>query len=242
MTKDELGQRNSRKDFINSLNLIRLKNIFLYSFLLLFSEVFGQDSLALTKNFKFAEGVYRSFEELQANQPAYPLDSLLVQYFTNPQTSLTQISSIVLKKTGKALPIDSAWAVCLEGIPYLHLPPSEVNREFPTFAALKLRGKICYFTYPDWRMKKVYIAAYNPLTGRPFREGQVEREEEVFVEKILHFETGEIVDFNVRNLLKWIQDDQAMVETVMNLPIEERKEKLFKCLLIYVDRNSVYLR
>jgi hypothetical protein len=219
-----------------------LKNSLLFFFLLVAADLLGQDSMAVSKNFKFAEGLYRSFEELRANRPAYPLDSLLVQYFTNPQTSLTQVSSVVLKKTGKAVPIDSAWAICLEGVPYLRLPPNEVNRDFPTFAALKLRGKICYFTYPDWRTKKVYIAAYNPLTGRPFRQGQVEREEEVFIEKIMHFQTGEIVDFNVKNLLNWIQDDPPLVETVVNLPLEDRKEKLFKCLLIYVDRNIVYLK
>ncbi|MCB0520888.1 MAG: hypothetical protein H6577_14935 [Lewinellaceae bacterium] len=219
-----------------------MKNSIAYCLFLMALPMYGQDSLAISKNFKFAEGVYLSFAELRANKPSYPLDSLALQYFTNPQTSLTQVESIVHKNTGKPLEMAHIWAICLEGIPYIHLPPSEVNREFPTFAALKLRGKICYFTYPDWRVKKVYIAAYNPLTGKPFREGLVEREEEVFVEKILHFETGEILDFNVINLLKWIQDDKPLVETIVELPVEDRKEKLFKCLLIYVDRNLAYLK
>jgi hypothetical protein len=70
----------------------------------------------------------------------------------------------------------------------------------------------------------------------------VEREERVTFEKILHFETGEVLDFTVDNFLSWIQDDENLVETILDLPPEERKEKLFKCLLIYVDRNEAWIK
>ena len=58
----------------------------------------------------------------------------------------------------------------------------------------------------------------------------------------MHFETGEVKDFTVENFLQWIQDDENLVETIMELSEEERQEKLFKCLLIYVDRNEVKIR
>jgi hypothetical protein len=127
-------------------------------------------------------------------------------------------------------------------VPSIRIPASEIRRELPQFAALKLRGKICYFTYPDLRTKKVRLAAYNPMTGRPFRQGTVERQVEVFFEKMLSFQTGEVVDFNASNLADWIQDDPVLAETLLELPESEREEKLFKTLLIYVDRNPVYLR
>ncbi len=205
------------------------------------ASLFGQDSVLLTKNFPFKDGVYLSFAELQSNRPAFALSAVEMQSFTNPQTSLTQVTGIVLKDSRTPLPLDSVWAICLDGVPSLRVPGTEINRDEPNFAALKLRGKICYFTYPDYRSKKVRVAAYNPLTGRPYREGTVEREEEVFVEKMLRFQTGEVADFNPKNLLDWIQDDPLLVETVMELPHEEQHEKLFKALLIYVDRNAVYL-
>lgn len=202
----------------------------------------GQDSLVLSKNFRFADGVYFGLEELRRNQPRFALADLDLQHFTNPQTSLTQVNGLVLKKENRPLPLDSVWAVCLEGVPSVRVPSDEINRELPTFAALKLRGKICYFTYPDWRPKRIRVAAYNPVTGRPFRQGTVLREEEVIVEKMLRFETGEIADFNVENLMAWIADDPLLVETVQELPLEAQQEKLFKCLLIYVDRNYVFLK
>jgi hypothetical protein len=204
---------------------------------LLGCSVFGQDSVLLTKNFRFADGVYFNLAQLQSNSPAIGLDSLDVQYFTNPQTSLTQVDAIAFKKSKKPIHLDSIWAICLDGVPSIRVPKAEINRELPNFAAFKLRGKICFFTYPDYRTKKVRVAAYNPVTGRPFRHGTVEREEEVIVEKIMHFQTGEVADFKVDQLLSWIQDDPLLVETITELPKAEQQEKLFKALLIYVDRN-----
>ena len=203
--------------------------------------VFGQDSVLLTKNFQFADGIYFSLAQLQANTPAIPMDSMKLNYFTNPQTSLTQLDAIFLKKNTKPFPLDSIWAICLDGVPSVRVPQQEINRELPNFAAFKLRGKICYFTYPDYRKKTVRISAYNPHTGRPFRQGNVVRDEEVIVKKMLQFETGEVADFTVENVMAWIEDDTLLVETLAELPREEQEEKLFKSLLIYVDRNPAYL-
>jgi hypothetical protein len=217
------------------------KSIFIAVFSLILGCVFGQDSMLLSKNFRFADGIYFNLEQLKRNQPSFPLSDLDLHSFTNPQTSLTQVDSIVLKKSKMPLPTDSVWAICMDGVPSIRVPSNEINRELPNFAALKLRGKISYFTYPDYRTKQVRISAYNPATGRPYRQGFVKREQEVFVEKMLHFETGIIKDFTVDNLLTWIQDDSLLVETLTELPKSEQQEKLFKCLLIYVDRNPTYL-
>jgi hypothetical protein len=215
-----------------------LKQFFSY-LLFLFAALpaFGQDSLTVTKNFHFTDGVYLSFEEFRANRPAYRMEEVNAWFFTNPQTSLTQVETVVVEQTGQPVDTGLIWALSIGGVPYVRVPGGEISKELPTFAALKLRGKICYYTYPDWRNKQVHIAAYNPLNGRPFRTGTVEREEEVVVKKMLHFDTGEVADFTLDNFLAWIQDDPKLVETVNELPPEEKKEKLFKCLLIYVDRN-----
>ncbi len=204
-------------------------------------SVFGQDTVLLTKNFRFANGIYFSLAELQANKPGLPLDSMKLDVITNPQTSLTQLNAIFLKKYAHSFPVDSIWAICLDGVPSIRVPKDEINKSLPNFAALKLRGKICYFTYPDYRQKTIQVAAYNPHTGRPFRHGHVVRDEEVIVEKILRFETGEVADFKAENLLTWINDDPILAETITELPKAEQQEKLFKSLLIYVDRNPTYL-
>lgn len=214
----------------------------LFLFHLIAGATICQDSVSVSKNFRFTDGIYLNFRELQSNKPRYGLDIVELRFFTNPQTSLTQVETAFHRQTRQLVDLDDAWGICIDGIPYIHLPRQEIGRELPTFAALKLRGKICYFTYPDWRVKQVPVAAYNPLNGRPFLRGTVEREEEVIVEKMLHFNTGEIMNFDADNFLRWIQDDPLLVETVKELPPAQLDEKLFKCLLIYVDRNPVFLK
>ncbi len=220
-----------------------MKKLHFLLFLLPAATIFAQENpAALTRNFHFADGAYLRFEELQSNRPALPADSFELHFFTNPQTYLTQVEAIFEKSTGDFVDPAMAWAVVVGGVPYLRLPSGEVSRELPTFAALRLKGKICYFAYPDWRVKKVPVAAYNPLNGRPFRKGVVEREEEVLIEKMLHFETGEVADFTVENFRRWIGDDLQLVASIADLTAAEADEKLWKCLLIYVDRNAVFLK
>ena len=220
-----------------------LKSILKIGFLLLPIILCAQEgSQVVTKNFQFEDGIYLSFNEFQTDRPSYLMKDVFVRSFTNPQTFLTQIDSIFHVEAKKEIDPEKIWAICLEGVPFIKIPRNEVRKELPTFAALKLRGKICYFTYPDYRIKKIPVAAYNPLTGRPFLKGEVERDEKVVVEKILHFETGEIVDFNVDNFLEWIQEDRHLVETIERTPIEEVEEKLFRLLLIYVDRHETTIK
>jgi len=70
----------------------------------------------------------------------------------------------------------------------------------------------------------------------------VERKKNVTFERILNFETGEIVELTVENLKKWIQDDKKLLDTMNSLSHEEVEDKLFKCLLIYDDRNVVRIK
>ncbi len=218
---------------------------FLLTYLMLagwFFTAVGQQDIQLSKNFLFKDGIYLDLQAWQSNHPSLRWDEVEAVYFINPQTHLAQIQRIRVKENGDTLNLSSIWAICSDGIPYVKIPHEEINRELASFAALQVRGKICYFSYPDWRNKKYEIAAYNPLNGRPFRKGTVDREEEFVLEKMLDFETGRLADFTVDNFLDWIQDDPRLVATVNSLDENEQKEKLFKCLLIYVDRNPVSLK
>lgn len=212
--------------------------------LLLFAtSLYGQDSTLLTKNFQFQDGIYLSLEEFQTNEPTFSWDEVRASIFTNPQTMLTQISSISLPDGGEDLVLDAhlIYAVSIEGVPSIQVENEEIQKDLATFAALKVRGKICYFGFPTIQKKQISMQAFNPKNGRPFRTSMIEREQEVFVEKMLNFETGEIQVFEVTNFLKWIQDDQDLVKTLTDLSPAEQKKKLFKCLLIFDDRNHLYL-
>ena len=203
-----------------------------------------EDTLILTKNYRFNDGVYLSFESFQYNTPDYKWDQLKTNLVTNPQTFVTQIQYVFIKTEEGEIPMDlnDIWCVSLAGIPYVKLREEEAKKDMATFAGLQLRGKICYYSFEDYRMVEIPIHAYNPYTGRPFRSGIIERKKNLTFEKILNFETGETADLTLENLKKWIADDKKLLNTLNELSDEEAKDKLFKALLIYDDRNVVRIK
>lgn len=195
----------------------------------------------VTKNFRFREGIFLSHQAFRSNTPDLTWDQVDAALFTNPQTYVTQVQQVRLDPAGAMLSPDSIWGICIQGIPYVRLQRDWIQKELATFAPLELRGKICYFDFDKKDTIQVLMTAFNPANGLPFRRGLVDREVEVSYPKILHFETGEILDFTKDNLLLWIGDDPGVVEAVEAISDDELESKLFKALLIYVDRNSAYI-
>lgn len=206
-------------------------------------QIWAQDSILLTKNFQFKDGIYMDFESFQLNEPTFGWEEVQASIFTNPQTLLTQVSTITLPdgKNDLALDPQQIYAISIEGIPSIQVQKEEIKKDLATFAALKVRGKICYFGFPTTQKKQIAMQAYNPKNGRPFRSSTIEREEEVFIEKMLHFETGEVKPFKVQPFLEWIKEDEELVKSVVDLPVGEQQDKLFKCLLIFDDRNAFFI-
>ena len=198
------------------------------------------DSARVTKNFEFADGVYLAFGEFRANRPALSWEDVEAQLVTSQQACLAQ-AEYIRRKDGQPLSPDSIWGICLEGTPFIRLPDTATDKRAMAFAGLRVRGRICYYAYDVEETKMIEIAAYNPLTGRPFRKGAVARKEAVTREEMLHFEDGRQSPFHKEAFLDWIADDPQLWRTVAELPEEELKEKLYKCLLIYDDRNPAYV-
>jgi hypothetical protein len=81
---------------------------------------------------------------------------------------------------------------------------------------------------------------HNPYTGERIGKKTVTNRDLVFIQKLLHFQTGENIDFNFENLKLWTVDDKGLQKTMQEMKAEEKESKLFKTLLIYNDRNPVY--
>lgn len=198
-----------------------------------------KDSLSLlTKNFKFEDGIYQSFEDFKQNKPSIAWDSVYASLHTNPQNFITLVDSIYLK--GSSEELEALWGFSLGGIPYLNTK-SQNEAGLHKYIGIKVRGSICYYSIEEKFEQAETITAYNPITGVPFRQAEIMTQKERERPFMMSFETGEVADFNTENFLKWIKDDKQLVKTVSNIPANDQAEKLFKCLLIYVDRNQVYV-
>ena len=229
------------------------------------------DSLLLTKNFLFKDGIYLSLDALHRNAPDYAWDDLEALLTTSARAFVAKVAKLKTK-SGENIDLHSVLAISLEGVPYVritqpgeaelrltstslstsssvtapsdHTRETEPSRERPAvvFAGLKVRGKIAYFSYETDTTELVEISAYNPLTKRPFRKGHVPVKSSLTVDKIFYFPDGRIADFTRERLLEWIGDDKQLWNTVNELGNDPNREKLYKCLLIYDDRNGFYMR
>lgn len=208
------------------------------------SCTWAQQGKALNQSFEFQEGVYMSFEDFQLNRPTYTLDIVAGELVTNEEEWTIKAQNMRIKREDSETPLDLAgvWGICFNGLPYVKRSLTEGPVSFAIFTGMKLRGKICYYDFEEEETKMITVSAYNPLNGRPFRTGQVPTKELVKREKMMHFESGEIVDFNRENLLKWIADDPQLVSSIEDLGDELPWETLYKCLRIYLDRHKVYVK
>lgn len=200
------------------------------------------DSLLVTKNFAFEDGVYLSFESFQRNEPAFSWDDLSANLFSNPQTYMAKVEYIQDKATGKSISMDSIWGISLGGLPYIKIGSLDRTSQLTNFAALRIRGKICYFDYEAFEEVAVPIKAYNPYTGEPYLESSVTRQKKVMEEWLMDFNSGEIIRLTPDNLKAWVADDAQLVDAINSLGDEAWEwEKLFKCILIYDDRHPTYI-
>jgi len=205
----------------------------------------------LSKNFKFQDGIFLSFEDFKNNKPTYKWKEVLAGVHSNPQNFLAQMYGLKVEMVEvseekeiqyRNVDLESIWGICLDGIPYIRLSREELNKENVVFAGMKLRGKICYYEYEEFVIEKKEMSAYNPVTGYPFRTKDVDVKVKLIHQNMLHFETGETAVFSKENFKEWIKDDKRLYETVSELSTQEVEDKLFKCLLIYDDRNLVKVR
>jgi len=125
------------------------------------------------------------------------------------------------------------------GIPYIKT--EETNGPYVYFSKLHVIGKICYYYYKAFREKEVWMQVHNPYSGELIGRKSIKNKELVFVEHIFKHEDGISFSFNYENLFSLSSDDVGLKKSMLELKIDEKQTKLFKTLLIYNDRNPIYL-
>jgi len=199
------------------------------------------DSAQLKAAFRFQDGVYLSIDALRSNQPDYRWKEISAKLAANAESYRAQ-AEFIRPRDGSALPESNIWGIVLDGLPYIMLP-TEIMEDTAVlhFAGLRVRGRICYYEFEREEERLVEIKAYNPLTGRPFRRGNISKREIINEARILHLITGQHGPLDRSTLIGMIGNDTKMYRTVEELPETASTEMLYKCVLIYDDRNPVYI-
>lgn len=219
-------------------------NIFLILAMLVSTEasfLYAQaDSARLEAAFRFQDGVYAGREQLLANRPAHTWDSLNVRLAANPEKYRAQAEYLRHKRTGHDLGRGEVWGIVIDGLPYILLEEEQSNGAM-AFAGLRVRGRICYYRFEEDRVREVEITAYNPLTGKPFRKAAVQRPETVEVERIFDLATGQAGPLDLPTVRQLIAGDAQLLRSLEEQEGPVDRERLYKIVLIYDDRNPLWL-
>ena len=215
---------------------------FLLSCCLILMET-TQAQVKFNNKYAFRNGFYTSFNDLKKDVPSHKLKTIPnLRYETDNEHNvliLTEASIEVLEKS-PIQSLDNIWGICIRDKPYVKIQPKKEEEEV-FFVKLHVLGKLSFLYYRTFQDVEVVMNIYNPYTGEKVAEKSVMNREPVLVEQIMDFETGRFYAYTSDSFKKQIKDDQELTETVNNMKAEELKEKLFKTLLIYNDRNPVYL-
>lgn len=197
----------------------------------------------LTNDFKFENGVFMSYEAFKSNTPDYEWAAMQYDAHASKEKRKIQFRYIntIDTSSNTYIPIvqDSIWGISVNGVPYIRVFIG--SRGVSEFVALRTRGRICYFTYEGFQKVKVPLTVYDPQTGDPVFVKEVINEEEFTYEKMMQFQTGEVGNFDLPTFKKWIADDEKLLDTINGLEEKEATGKMYKSMLIYNDRNPVYL-
>lgn len=196
----------------------------------------------VTKNMRFKDGIYRTFQTWQKNQPDIKMSELTMNFFLNPINNLLEVDTMAFRKTHEKINPDSLWCVVLSGVTYVAVPKKEISKSLSTFAALTSTGNFCYYQYQIKETVIVPMTAYAPQTGEPFMTKDVKRTQTQWRQKLIAFNSGEVYDFDVPTVKQLLADDDGLSASLNALKPTETVNKLFKCLMIYNDRHPVFLK
>jgi hypothetical protein len=228
---------------LNQLKKLK-KTYFLFLLLGAVSAFAQRDSTKLSPKFRFSDGIYTAFADLKANKPTYPLKNLRGTLTLNTKEYLAKVlpkpNSIADSTTVAA---NTAYCLVIDGVPYIRWATDTAQRSATTtFLGLQIVGKIAYFAYSKEEDKAIKMPVYDPMSGRKMYTGTIHNREKTNIRKLLNFATGEIADFTLNNLKKWVADDKKLLLTMADITPNEAQQRLFKCLLIYNDRNNVFVK
>lgn len=201
------------------------------------------DANFLDRNYEFRDGLYLTMAAFQSDTPDIPINDLEGRLVTNDDSGLTKSDYLAMKTDTGAMEIDleNVWGITLDGEPYIRISENTGDQQFATFAKLRVRGAICYFTFESEQEHYVEVKAYNPLNGKPFRRGRVKNMKTVDNKRILRFDTGEVAPLTREILLNWVQDDPQLTEAIEALEGADITDKLYRSMLIYDDRHPVFI-
>lgn len=199
------------------------------------------DSMLLTNASRLKDGVYLTFADFQRNSPSYRWTDIKQRPLVNDQAFLARLQSGNLLPQNDSLRWSHIWGFSYSGMVFLRLDTLVGTGNTLLFARLHHLGALCLFSYPASKTKTITVKAYNPQTGRPFRQSTEKRTETVNTTQMLDFSTGVVKDLEVETFKNRVEMDLEFYGALKKLNYDAIKERLLDLTQRFNERNKVYL-
>lgn len=197
--------------------------------------------VAFNKDFLFTDGIYKNLEQLKTNKPVVQLAFLGGSLVYQESEYLLKVEKLHPQgHPEKSYELEDYPIISYKGRPFFKIGKDSI-RNFYTYAGLRLRGMLSYYAYEQTYIDSVLIQAYNPATGVPFRSQMMSTEQSTSIRKVVNMETGELFDFDLENMPLILAADTQLLKTFEAMNKQEALEKMERFLLIYDDRNPLFL-
>lgn len=199
--------------------------------LLLFAPLFSRaqgDSLTYGTNFRFADGIFLSFEQFRANKPI-PKSSIISNYdktrldFLKMVVSYNSINYRDEKEAEQQVASDKIWGYAENGAAYIY-----VNNEFNRITVV---GSLCHFTAYETH----YVYAGSPV-GYGSAYGTPEQQ---MVQLMLDMKSGNVYPFDVASMELLLKRDEALLTEFDALSKKKKKQSIFIYLRKYNEKHPL---
>ena len=216
---------------------------------------YGQEDgeVKYTPDFRFNDGIFVNFDQVRQNSPIskakivtsadYNARDFFVHVFENDQIYYYDAMGI-----RQELDIGNIWGYSRNGILYIQLQRN--------FHRITFVGKLAHFVaditvqdrryygspynnYNSYYSPYGYNSYYSPYYYSPYSPSTVSRSE--LVQYIIDFETGDKLEYNVKNVEIVLMKDPELHLEFVSLPKKKRKQMMFLYLRKYNENNPLYL-
>jgi hypothetical protein len=221
-------------------------------------SLYGQterDLVKFTPDFRFTDGVYLNFDQVKMNRPI-PKAKLLTSIDYSDREFFKKIFELdkiyFYDELGvrQEIPKGSVWGYSRNGVLYIQV--QEI------FNRITYIGNICHFVadittydsrynnspygfYDPYYSSYGYGNYYSPYNSyySPYRQSNMSRTE--MRQYLIDFESGKVLEFDIKNTELMLMKDDELYEEFMKLPKRKRKDLMFVYIRKFNENNPLYI-
>lgn len=195
----------------------------------------GQDTIPLSNDYPFKDGIYMSFEEFKGDNPTYTRDQFKIDEIDSTDYDLTKVRKLkVLTDKGKwkSISINKIWGLAYDGIPYIYYKGlGSVNNPLSNYDRLTridVIGALSMF-----RLEHV-SKNFNTNT---FTNNMVHHDHVFILDMLMDLNSGKIHVFDYYSVEHYIKSDP---ELLYELQIHLREINLYDIVFAYNLRHPIF--